>query len=91
MSGLPSVAWENVAFTPTSGSAYLKPSLLPGEPFQYEIGTDGENADLVHTGMPVCAFGPYLTLEWLTGEQKRLDVRSPNGRRKRYVFPGYGG
>ena len=46
--GLPSVAWENVAFTPTTGQPYLKPALLPGEPVQCEIGTNGNNR---HSGI----------------------------------------
>lgn len=45
---LPSVAWENVPFTPTAGAPYLKPALLPGEPQQAEIGTNGANR---HTGI----------------------------------------
>ena len=56
MSGLPSVAWENASFTPTAGSPYLKPSLLPGEPFQCEIGTDGANR---HSGVyQISVFAP---------------------------------
>lgn len=46
--GLPSVAWENVPFTPTTGQPYIAPALLPGEPFQCEIGTSGANR---HTGI----------------------------------------
>lgn len=46
--GLPSVAWENVPFTPATGTPYLKPALLPGEPTQAEIGTSGANR---HTGI----------------------------------------
>ena len=42
--GLPAaVAWENTPFTITSGAPYLAPFLLPGEPFQAEIGTAGAN------------------------------------------------
>lgn len=40
---LPSVAWENVPFTPAAGVMYLRPSLLPGEPIQGEIGPLGQN------------------------------------------------
>lgn len=43
LSGLPSVAWENVAFTPVPSVTYLAPALLPGEPFQAEIGPSGQN------------------------------------------------
>lgn len=43
LSRLPPVAWENVAFTPTAGVAYIRPHLLPGEPVQAEIGTLGQN------------------------------------------------
>jgi len=45
---LPSVAWENIAFTPLTGVPYLRPALLPGEPTQAEIGTAGANR---HTGI----------------------------------------
>lgn len=56
LSGLPSVAWENVPFTPTAGSMYLKPSFLPGEPVQAEIGTNGQN---MHTGLyQISVFAP---------------------------------
>lgn len=40
---LPPVAWENVAYTPTIGTTYIAPYLLPGEPIQVEIGTAGAN------------------------------------------------
>ena len=40
---VPSIAWENVPFTPVIGTAYIKPVLLPGEPQQAEIGTNGIN------------------------------------------------
>lgn len=56
LSGLPSVAWENVSFTPTAGSMYLKPSFLPGEPIQAELGTNGQN---MHTGLyQISVFAP---------------------------------
>ena len=29
LAGLPSVAWENLLFTPTQGTEFLRPSLLP--------------------------------------------------------------
>lgn len=59
LSGLPSVAWENVPFTPTAGSMYLKPSFLPGEPVQAEIGTYGQN---MHTGLyQISVFAPAGT------------------------------
>jgi hypothetical protein len=45
---LPSVAWENVSFTPTTGTTYLRPFLLPGEPVQAELGTAGQNR---HSGI----------------------------------------
>jgi hypothetical protein len=44
---LPSVAWENISFTP-GVVTYLKPSLLPGEPFQAELGEAGQNR---HSGI----------------------------------------
>ena len=40
---VPSIAWENVAFTPVAGVTYLQPELLPAEPVQAEIGTNGGN------------------------------------------------
>jgi len=40
---LPSIAWENVAFTPVTGTTYLKPTLLHGEPVQAELGAAGLN------------------------------------------------
>lgn len=43
-----SIAWENVPFTPAVGVTYLKPALIPGEPFQAELGADGLNR---HTGI----------------------------------------
>ncbi|MDA3832280.1 MAG: phage tail terminator-like protein [Spirochaetales bacterium] len=48
LSPLPSIAWENVAFTPVIGTSYLQPFLLPGEPYQAEIGEAGQNR---HTGI----------------------------------------
>ena len=45
---LPSVAWENISFTPTAGTTYLAPFLLPGEPIQAELGVAGQNR---HTGI----------------------------------------
>jgi hypothetical protein len=40
---LPSVAWENMNFTPVTGTTYIRPFLLPGEPAQAEIGPLGQN------------------------------------------------
>lgn len=45
---LPPVAWENIAYTPVTGTTYLRPYLLPAEPFQAEIGSNGQNR---HTGI----------------------------------------
>ena len=48
---LPSVAWPNRAFPPVGTSMpdkYLQPFMLPGEPFQAEIGTAGANR---HSGV----------------------------------------
>lgn len=45
---VPAIAWENVAFTPPAGQPYLKPVLLPGEPVQAELGTNGLN---MHPGI----------------------------------------
>lgn len=53
---LPSVAWENFAFTPVNGASYLKPALLPGEPSQAEIGVNGINR---HVGVyQISVFAP---------------------------------
>lgn len=46
--GVPSIAWENVAFTPVTGTTYLRPSLMVSEPNQAEIGENGLNH---HTGV----------------------------------------
>ena len=57
--GLPSVAWENVPFTPTSGTTYLQPALLPGEPLQSELGATGQNR---HMGIyQISIFAPTGT------------------------------
>ncbi len=57
--GLPSVAWENVAFTPTTGQPYIRPDLLPAQPTQAEIGTNGVNR---YTGMyQISIFAPTGT------------------------------
>ena len=57
--GLPSVAWENVPYTPATGVPYLQPALLPGEPFQREIGTNGINR---HSGIyQISVFAPTGT------------------------------
>jgi hypothetical protein len=44
---LPSVAWENMSFTP-GVVPYLAPFLLPVEPFQAELGVNGQNQ---HSGV----------------------------------------
>jgi hypothetical protein len=43
-----SVAWEDMGFTPDPATPYLKPFLVPGEPFQAEQGEAGYNW---HTGI----------------------------------------
>jgi hypothetical protein len=43
LSPMPSIAWENVEYTPTPGIPYLMPFLLPGEPVQAELGQAGQN------------------------------------------------
>ena len=54
--GLPPVAWENVPYTPTTGTTYIRPVLLPAEPFQAEIGTNGANR---HSGVyQISVFAP---------------------------------
>lgn len=59
LASLPPVAWENVAYTPTLGTTFLKPSLLPAEPFQAEIGAAGQN---MHVGVyQVSIFAPAGT------------------------------
>jgi hypothetical protein len=66
---LPSVAWENVAFTPATGVPYLAPYLLPGEPFQAEIGTAGINrhSGIYQISVFVPTGGGVAALNTLTG------------------------
>jgi hypothetical protein len=40
---LPPLAMENMEYKPVIGTAYLRPTLLPGEPFQAEMGPSGQN------------------------------------------------
>lgn len=35
------IAWPNVDFEPTPGTAWVRPTTKPGEAFTAEIGTDG--------------------------------------------------
>lgn len=41
MSGLPSTAWENAAFTPVNGTLYIRPTILPNTTSQAALGTSG--------------------------------------------------
>jgi hypothetical protein len=43
LSPLPSIAWDNVSFTPVIGTPYLRPFLRAGRPVQAEIGEAGQN------------------------------------------------
>jgi hypothetical protein len=43
MANLPTVAWDGTDFAPVLGSAYIKPQLLPAEPYQAELGANGLN------------------------------------------------
>lgn len=43
MTGVIAVAWENVAYTPTVGTPYLRPTVLMGQPRQAAIGDTGPN------------------------------------------------
>lgn len=52
---LPPVAWENVPYTPITGTTYLIPALLPGEPQQAEIGLNGANQHVGIYQVSVCA------------------------------------
>lgn len=45
---LPPVAWENVPFVPAPGVSFLRPYLMPAEPSQAELGSNGQN---VHVGI----------------------------------------
>lgn len=38
-----SVAWQNIEFDPVAGSPWVRPSMLPGEPYQAALGESGEN------------------------------------------------
>jgi hypothetical protein len=59
LNALPLVAWENISFTPDPEAPYLKPALLPGEPSQAEIGTNGQNR---HPGVyQISVFAPSGT------------------------------
>jgi hypothetical protein len=56
LASLPPVAWENVPYTPTIGTMFIRPVLLPAETFQAEIGTLGQNE---HTGIyQISIFSP---------------------------------
>lgn len=43
MPAVPAVAWDNFAFTPTTGTPYLKPTILWAESSQAELGEAGRN------------------------------------------------
>jgi hypothetical protein len=43
MTGKPSIAWENVEFTPVKGTLYIRPTLLPGDSIPATIGTAGHD------------------------------------------------
>jgi len=41
MNPLPSVAWQNVKFTPNLNSTYLRPFFIPGIPVKLGVSDDG--------------------------------------------------
>jgi len=43
MTNLPPVASENEQYTPTQGTLYLRPTLLPGETVQASLGSAGHD------------------------------------------------
>jgi hypothetical protein len=42
------VAWENIDFAPTQGQTYLRPTVLPSDTVQAELGDQGRD---YHTGI----------------------------------------
>ena len=43
LSGVPAIAWENVAYTPIVGTPWIRPTVLMGQPRQAAIGDSGPN------------------------------------------------
>lgn len=41
MAGLPPVAWENQNYSPTQGTLYLRPTIIPGDTLQAGLGDAG--------------------------------------------------
>lgn len=41
LSGSPSIAWENTSYTPTLGTLYLRPTMLPAESIPATLSTSG--------------------------------------------------
>lgn len=48
ISGVPSIAWENVSFTPTAGQSYVKPRFLPT---RREPAVRGTNPQMYYQGV----------------------------------------
>lgn len=48
VSGVPSIAWENVSFSPAAGSSYVKPRLLPT---RREPAVRGLNPQMYYQGV----------------------------------------
>ena len=99
MADLPEVAWENVGFTPTTGTPYLKPEILWSESFQSEIGTDGANREsgiyqITCSYPPGEGSGPLnAMLGKIRDRFKRGTTLTYNGLtvKIRKVYPGPGG
>lgn len=46
MSGKPPIAWENVAYEPTPGTLFARPTLIPGDTTQASLGTSGTDENI---------------------------------------------
>jgi len=55
VSGLPSVGWENVQFSPTTGTPYVKPRLIPT---RREPAVRGTNPQMFYQG--ICRVECYV-------------------------------
>lgn len=43
LAGAPPIAWENQGYAPHVGTAYIRPTLLPGDTRQATLGANGED------------------------------------------------
>lgn len=41
ITGRPPIAWENINYTPSANTLYLRPTLIPAPTFQASLGDDG--------------------------------------------------